>query len=265
MTRSAPGGLLSCGLVLEAAFWGLVQGLSEFLPISSSGHLVIVPAALDMEAPDLAVTAVLHLGTLAAVLAYYRTDVVKMVRLRGEGRRIVALVLAGTIPAAAIGLAFESQIDDAFDDPRLVGWALVATGVVLWASGRLAAGKRVLGDGKGADAAIVGLAQAAALVPGISRSGVTITAGLGRRLTRAEAARYSFLLAIPAIAGGGFLQLLDLAEQGGLRAEVFVGAAVAAVTGYAAIGLLLKLLERVGLAPFAWYCWAVGAASVLFL
>ncbi len=251
--------------MLEAAFWGLVQGLSEFLPISSSGHLVIVPAALGMEAPDLAITAVLHLGTLAAVLAYYRADVVRMVRLRGEGRRIVLLVLAGTIPAAVLGLAFESQLDDAFDDPVLVGWALIATGMVLWASGRLADGRRVLPEGSGGDAAVVGLAQAAALVPGISRSGVTITAGLGRRLSRAEAARYSFLLAIPAIAGGGFLQLLELAGEGGLRAEVLVGAAVAAVTGYAAIGLLLRLLERVGLAPFAWYCWAVGALSVAFL
>ncbi len=251
--------------MLEAAFWGLVQGLTEFLPISSSGHLVIVPAALDVDAPDLAVTAVLHLGTLAAVLAYYRADVVRIARLAGQGRKIALLVLAGTIPAAVLGLAFESAIDDAFDDPTLVGWALLATGAVLWASGRLAAGRRSLDDGEPADAAVVGIAQAAALVPGISRSGVTIAAGMARGLDRGEAARFSFLLAIPAIAGGGFLQLLDLADQGGLQAEVFVGAAVAAVTGYAAIGLLLRLLERAGLAPFAWYCWAVGALSVLFL
>ncbi len=251
--------------MLEAAFWGLVQGLTEFLPISSSGHLVIVPAALDVAAPDLAVTAVLHLGTLAAVLAYYRSDVVRIARLAGQGRKLALLVLAGTIPAAVLGLAFESALDDAFDDPTLVGWALLATGGVLWLSGRLAAGRRSLDDGEPADAAVVGVAQAAALVPGISRSGVTIAAGMARGLDRAEAARFSFLLAIPAIAGGGFLQLLDLADQGGLQAEVFVGAAVAAVTGYAAIGLLLRLLERAGLAPFAWYCWAVGALSVLFL
>ncbi len=251
----------------EAAFWGLVQGLSEFLPISSSGHLVIVPAALDMEAPGLAVTAVLHLGTLAAVLAYYRADVARLATFHRnrEGRRLLLLVLAGTVPAAVLGLAFESTLDDAFDDPVLVGWALLVTGAVLWLSARLPAGRRTLPSGNLSDAGVVGIAQAAALVPGISRSGVTIAAGMGRRLDRAEAARYSFLLAIPAIAGGGFLQLVELAGEGGLEAEVLVGAAVAAVSGYLAIGLLLRLLRRVGLAPFAWYCWLVGAASIVFL
>ncbi len=253
--------------MLEAAFWGLVQGLTEFLPISSSGHLVLVPAALDIEAPDLAITAVLHLGTLAAVLAYYRADVVRLLRFRRdpEGRRLLWLVLLGTVPAAAAGLLLESSIDDAFDDPVLVGWALVVTGVVIWVSGRFRPGDRTMASGRLRDAAVVGIAQAAALVPGISRSGSTITAGLGVGLTASEAARYSFLLSVPAIAGGGLLEALDLADRGGLTADVFVGAAVAAVSGYAAIAVLLRLLTRVGLAPFSGYCLVAGMAAVLLL
>ncbi len=253
--------------MLEAAFWGLVQGLTEFLPISSSGHLVLVPAALGIEAPDLAITAVLHLGTLVAVLAYYRADVVRVLRFRRdpEGRRILWLVLAGTIPAAVAGLLLENQIDEIFDDPILVGWALIGTGFVLLVSGRFRSTPRALGDGNAADAATVGAAQALALIPGISRSGITITAGLGRGLAPAEAARYSFLLSIPAIAGGGFLQALELADQGGLSAEVFVGAAVAAVSGYFAIAVLLRLLGRIGLVPFSAYCFVVGSLAVLFV
>ena len=251
----------------EAAFWGLVQGLTEFLPVSSSGHLVIVPAALDMADPDLAITAVLHLGTLVAVLAYYRRDLAWLVRFRNDAtaRRIIGLLIIGTIPAAVIGLLFESNLDDLFDSPVAVGYALLATGAILVLASRLRRRRRALEDGRTIDAVTVGVAQAGALIPGISRSGITIAAGLGRGFEGIEAARFSFLLSIPAIAGGGLLQAIDLADQGGLRAEVFVGAAVAAVSGYLAISVLLRLLARVGLLPFAGYCFVVGAASVLFL
>ena len=251
----------------EAAFWGLVQGLTEFLPVSSSGHLVIVPAALDMEDPDLAITAVLHLGTLLAVLAYYRSDLEWLLRFRTDAaaRRVIRLLAIGTIPAAVIGLLAESALDDLFDSPVAVGYALVGTGVILVVATRLRPRQRTLEEGATMDAAAVGIAQAAALVPGISRSGITIAAGMGRGFGRVQAARFSFLLSIPAIAGGGLLQAIDLANEGGLRAEVFVGAAVAAVSGYLAIAVLLRLLTRVGLLPFAAYCFVVGAASVLFL
>ena len=251
----------------EAAFWGLVQGLTEFLPVSSSGHLVIVPAALEMEDPDLAITAVLHLGTLLAVVAYYRADLARLARFRHDptARRIIWLLALGTVPAAVLGIAFESTLDDLFDSPTAVGWALIGTGLILLASARFRSRQRRLDAATPRDALVVGAAQAAALVPGISRSGATITAGLAAGFDRVEAARFSFLLSIPAITGGGLLQAIDLAGQGGLRLEVFVGAAVAAVSGYLAIAVLIRLLTRVGLVPFTAYCFLVGIASVLFI
>lgn len=253
--------------MLDAALWGLVQGLTEFLPISSSGHLVLVPAFLDKEAPGLATTAVLHLGTLAAVLAYFRRDVFSLLRAPGqpESRAIWKLLIIGTIPAVVLGLAFESRVEDLFDSPVRVGLALLTTGAVLLASGWIADGLRKLEEGRNTDAWTVGLAQAAALVPGISRSGMTITAAQARQFTREQAARFSFLLAIPVIAGGGALELLELADEGGVDAELAVGVAVAAVSGYLAIAGLIKVLTRYGLRPFAFYCFVVGLLAIFTL
>lgn len=253
--------------MLDAALWGLVQGLTEFLPISSSGHLVLVPAFLDKEAPGLATTAVLHLGTLAAVLAYFRQDVLTLLRAPGrpESRTIWKLLILGTIPAVVLGLAFESSVEDLFDSPVRVGLALIGTGVVLLGSGWIADGLRKLEQGRNLDAWTVGLAQAAALVPGISRSGMTITAAQARQFTREEAARFSFLLAIPVIAGGGALELFELAGEGGVDAELAVGVVVAAISGYLAIAGLIKVLTRYGLRPFAFYCFVVGLLAIFTL
>jgi len=255
--------------VLAAAVWGLVQGLTEFLPVSSSGHLVIVPAFLgklgiDMEPPSLAVSAVLHLGTLLAVLVYYRADVLRVLRFRTdpEGRKIALLVGIGTIPAL-IGLPLAGTLERFQDTVSNVGWALVFTGAVLIVGQRLATGARSLIDGRVPDAIVVGVAQAIALVPGISRSGMTISAAAGRQFGPTEAARFSFLLGIPAIAGGGLSQLLDLSESGGFGPELLVGMAVAAVSGYLAIAFLINILHRVGLIPFAIYCLLAGAATIL--
>lgn len=257
--------------VLAAIIWGLVQGLTEFLPISSSGHLVVVPAFLteagiDIAPPDLAVSAVLHLGTLVAVLAYFRADVAKVLRSRSdpEGRTILLLVAVGTIPAL-LGLPLEGPLDDFQGTVSNVGWALMATGVILGIGQRLATGARTLLDGRVPDAVVVGIAQAFALIPGISRSGVTISAGNGRRFKPVEAARFSFLLGIPAIAAAGISQLPELVDAGVLDTELLVGLVVAAVSGYAAIAWLLAALRRTGLLPFAVYCLAVGLATVLFL
>lgn len=255
--------------MLSAIVWGLVQGLTEFLPVSSSGHLVIVPAFLDRMGfevipPSLEISAFLHLGTLLAVLVYFRSDVLRMLRARSdpEGRRTLMLVVVGTLPAL-IGLFVEESLEAFQDTVSNVGWALVATGVILWAGQRLATGSRLLADGRVPDALMVGVAQAFALIPGISRSGITISAGNGARFQPLEAARYSFLLGIPAIGGGGLLQIPDLAGAGQLGPEIWVGLAVAAVAGYAAIALLLASLRRVGLIPFAVYCLSVGLLTVV--
>lgn len=255
--------------MLAAAVWGLVQGLTEFLPVSSSGHLVIVPAFLgelgvDVVPPSLAVSAVLHLGTLLAVLVYYRADVMRVLRFRTdpEGRKIAVLVGIGTIPAL-IGLPLADTLERFQNTVSNVGWALMVTGVVLFVGQRLATGVRTLIEGRVPDAVVVGLFQATALIPGISRSGMTISAAAGRQFGPTEAARFSFLLGIPAIAGGGLSQLFDLSDSGGLGPELLLGMAVAAISGYLAIALLIRMLERVGLVPFAIYCLLVGLATIL--
>jgi undecaprenyl-diphosphatase len=255
--------------VLSAIIWGLVQGLTEFLPISSSGHLVIIPAylekfGLDVAPPSLAVSAVLHLGTLAAVLFYFRDDVMRVLRLRSdnEGRKIALLVAIGSIPAI-IGLPLRDTLETFQETVSNVGWTLMATGVILVIGQRLATGARQLFDGRVPDAVWVGVAQAFALIPGISRSGITISTGNGRKFEPTQAARFSFLLGIPAIAGAGLISLPDLIGSGEFGADLIVGMLVAAASGYFAIALLLAALRRVGLTPFAIYCLAVGLLTVI--
>jgi undecaprenyl-diphosphatase len=258
--------------VLAAIVWGLVQGITEFLPISSDGHLIIVPAFLselgfEVATPSLAVIAVLHLGTLLAVLAYFRDDVMSVLHMRSnpEGRKIALLVLIGTIPAALIGLTFRSTIETTQESLTFVGIALIVNGVILVVGQWLARGARTLMDGRIPDAVIVGIAQVFALLPGISRSGTTISAGNGRRFEPTQAARFSFLLGIPAIAGAGLISLPDVIEEGAFGIELLVGFLAAAVSGYFAIALLLRALRRVGLIPFAIYCFVVGTLTVALL
>jgi undecaprenyl-diphosphatase len=257
--------------VLAAIIWGLVQGLTEFLPISSSGHLVVVPEALerlgmDIAPPSLAVSAILHLGTLAAVLVYFRDDVIKVMRMHREpeGRKLALLVGVGTIPAL-IGWPLESRLERLQDDVTNVGVALLVTGVILVIGQALARGTRLLLDGRVPDAVVVGIAQAVALIPGISRSGITIATGNSRRFLPTEAARFSFLLGIPAIAGAGLISLPDVFEAGGVTVELLVGLVIAAVSGYLAIAILLAALRRIGLLPFAVYCFLVGGLTVFLL
>lgn len=257
--------------MLAAIIWGLVQGLTEFLPISSSGHLVIVPEVLDrlgmdIAPPSLAVSAVLHLGTLIAVLVYFRADVIRALRFRSdpEGRTIALLVLIGTVPAL-IGLPLRDRIESLQEDVTKVGVALIATGVILVVGQAFAKGRRRLAEGRVPDALVIGVAQAFALIPGISRSGVTIAAGNSQGLEPTEAARFSFLLGIPAIAGAGLLSLPDLFESGAFGLELVIGLVVAAISGYAAIALLLAVLRRIGLLPFALYCFVVGGLTLALL
>ena len=252
--------------MLEAILWGLVQGLTEFLPISSSGHLVLVPAFLGVEPPDLATSALLHLGTLAAVLIYYRRDLAKIVRFRRdpEARHILLLLIIGTIPAT-IGILLERQLELFQESVTAVAIALLVTGLVLVISGFIARRAKTLEQATNNDAVLIGIAQATALLPGISRSGMTITASLGRGFSAEQAARFSFLLAIPAIAGGGLIETIQLAGEGGISAELWVGVLVAAVSGYLAIAFLIRTLVRIGLRPFALYCFVVGILALVLL
>lgn len=252
--------------MLNAIIWGLVQGLTEFLPISSSGHLVLVPAVMGRDAPDLATSAVLHLGTLAAVLMFFRAEVSEVLRLTTTGKRLLRLLIIGTIPAAIIGFTFRDGFESLNDNPRGVAIALILAGIALFASRWIPRGTRTLSDANEVDSLALGFGQALALIPGVSRSGSTIATGLARGFDRAEAARYSFLLGIPAIAGAGLLEFVDLAgEGGGITAATWVGMGVAALSGYFAIALLLRLIGRVGLVPFGVYCVGFGTVALIVI
>ena len=252
--------------MFEAVLWGLVQGLTEFLPISSSGHLVLVPAFLGVDQPDLATSAVLHLGTLAAVVAFYRRDLIKLTRFRNDSdaRKVLGLLVLGTIPTV-IGVLVDDQIGSLQEDPTAVAIALLFTGAVLVISGLFMSGKLSLERLPFRDGFLIGIAQAIALIPGISRSGMTITAGMNRGLERSDAARFSFLLAMPAIAGAGAQQTIELAGNGGVNGEVWLATAIAAISGYLSIAVLLRALNRYGLRPFALYCFVVGAIALITL
>lgn len=262
--------------IFQALILGCVQGLTEFLPISSSAHLVLVPWWLDWGQPGLSFDAVLHLGTIVAVVVYFYRDLwrivaawVRALLLRGASTPTARLgwwLILGTIPAVTLGLALENFFEHLFGFPLGVAALLLVTGVILALSERLSSRVRALDDLCWVDALLIGLAQACAIAPGISRSGATIGAGLARGLKRADAARFSFLLSVPVIVGTGLKELLSLLtrpEQAGQWHLLAAGFLTAAVTGYLAIHFLLRYLQRRNLYPFAVYCWAVGAISLL--
>jgi undecaprenyl-diphosphatase len=256
--------------VLAAVIWGLIQGVTEFLPVSSDGHLVVIPAllnelGLDVQPPTLTTTAILHLGTLVAMLIYFRHDLAKVIRFRTdpEGKKIAIMVAIGTIPAVIFGLPLEGELNAFSTTVSNVGWALIGNGVILFLGYKMRFGIRRIMDMKVPDSIQIGLAQALALIPGISRSGTTISVGSARHFDPTEAARYSFLLGIPAVTGAGLLELYRASGTGSFTPELLLGVVVAGITGYLAIGWLMSSLKRVGLLPFAIYCVALGALTVL--
>ncbi len=252
--------------MLNAVFWGLIQGLTEFLPVSSSGHLVLIPAILDREGPDLATTAMLHLGTLAAVLVYYRTDIAKMAKFDRPARKLITLIAIGSIPAVIGGLVFEDKVEELVHEPATVAVMLVVTGIILLATGLLRIGDRTTEGLRPLDSLLIGFAQSLALIPGISRSGMTISTGLARGMNKVEAARFAFLLGIPVIAGAGLLEMIDFIGSGeSIDPSVWIGVVVAGVSGYLAIAVLIRLLSRVGLAPFGIYCVAAGTIATFLV
>ena len=252
--------------MVDAILWGFIQGLTEFLPISSSGHLVLIPELLGRDGPDLATTAMLHLGTLGAVIVYYRTDLLRLLRFDRPARKMITLLVIGTIPAAVLGLTLESTVDQINENPRVVAGFLILTGVILLSTTLIRIGDRIAEELTAKDAGLIGLAQSAALIPGISRSGMTISAGLGRGMDPVEAARFAFLLGIPAIAGAGLLSAGRAVNDGtGIGAPTIAGAVVAGVVGYFAIALLIRVMTSVGLGPFGLYCIALGAIALALL
>lgn len=253
--------------MLEAAFWGLIQGLTEFLPISSSGHLVLVPALFGREGPDLATSAVLHVGTLAAVLVYYRHELAEVLRWTDAGKRLLRFMLIGTIPAGAAGLLLRDWFDQLNEEPQLVAIAMILMGVVMVGTRFLHRGQRRASEVRDRDAVVMGVGQAFALIPGVSRSGATITSAMVEEFEPRDSANLAFLLGIPAIAGAGFINFIDLTGDGGsgITVELLVGMVVAAFVGYGAIAALVGLIRRTGLVPFGWYCVGFGVLSLIVL
>ncbi|HVZ48939.1 MAG TPA: undecaprenyl-diphosphate phosphatase [Gemmatimonadaceae bacterium] len=255
--------------ILQAAVLGLLQGLAEFLPISSSAHLSLAPWAFGWPEPGLAFDVALHLGTLVAVLWYFRRDWIALwraalasVRARGlagpDGRRLGMLV-AATVPGAAIGYAFQKQAETIFRAPALTAAALMVMGVILWVVDSRAPSRRPLAEMTWRDALMIGLAQACAIVPGVSRSGGTITAARALGFDRGGAATFSFLMSMPIIGAAAALKAPEALGAPHL-APVLVGMVAAAVSGWAAIAGLLTFLRTRGFGAFAAYRLVLGAA-----
>ncbi|MDI6870062.1 MAG: undecaprenyl-diphosphate phosphatase [Bacillota bacterium] len=248
--------------IFTAAVLGLTQGLTEFLPVSSSGHLVVLQHYLKVPEAGVTFDVFLHFATLLAVVVYFRADLRALLR----DRRRLLLLLAGSVPAGLAGVALEGLFTRLFSSVLAVGVALIGTGFILWGAERLAASyrdRRAAEQMTVADAWWVGVAQAVAIIPGISRSGATIATGLARGLERETAARFSFLLSIPVILGATVLQLRHLPAGSFLEsAPLVVGFLAAFLSGLAAIWLLLGVVRRRHLTIFSWYVWALGAATI---
>lgn len=256
--------------MIESILLGILQGLTEFLPISSSGHLVIAQSLLPgFRENTLLFDVILHAGTLAAVLVYFRDDLKEialgLLHPAEGGFRLPALLVAGTVPVVLVGLPFRHRIEALFSAPRVASAGLFLTALLLfgaWLAGTK--GWRPLASLTFKGAFLIGVFQAVAIMPGISRSGATIAAGIFLGLSGKDAARFSFLLAIPAIAGAVLLQAGGIQGSGDL--SVFLaGGIAAALTGWAAIAFLMRLLKQGVLLPFAVYCLAAGSISLLFL
>ncbi len=253
----------------EGVMLGVVQGVTEFLPVSSSGHLVVTEAAIGLSTPGVLVEVTLHVATLLAVVVVYHRTLWRLVSgsVRGDrsAQRYIGLLAVGTVPAAAAGLFLKDFFERAFDSLLLVGVSFLVTGFVLWSTRQRtdsanAASATMVGAGA------IGIAQAFAILPGISRSGMTVGAGIWLGVDPVLAAEFSFLLAIPAIVGAAVLQIPELSNDLHTVGTVplIVSFATALVAGVAAIRLLIALLKRKAFHRFAPYCWILGCITIVW-
>ncbi|MFN2636294.1 MAG: undecaprenyl-diphosphatase UppP [Gemmatimonadaceae bacterium] len=260
---------------LQAAVLGILQGLSEFLPISSSAHLTLAPWLFGWQDPGLAFDVALHFGTLLAVLWYFRAEWAALIRAAGgivttgrldtpEKRRVIYLILA-TIPGAVGGLLLQSRAESAFRSPQIIAVALIAMGILLWLVDKLVAQRRVLGEMRWIDSVLIGLSQVIALMPGVSRSGSTITTGRGLGFDRESAAEFSFLMSMPIIAAAVVLEGKKALSSGGLTNELFAGVVASAISGWLAISILMRFVTRHSYGIFALYRVLLGLTVLAVL
>lgn len=252
----------------QAVLLGSIQGLTEFLPVSSSAHLALAPRLFSFADPGLTFDVALHLGTLAAVLFFYRGTWLGLFAgaardPRGGEARTLALLALATLPAAVAGLALEHAAEEAFRDPRRIGACLIAfSGVMLWADRRGAGNVAKWRECGARTVLLVGCAQALALMPGVSRSGATMSAALLLGVAASEAAELSFLMSTPIVAGAAVLKLRHLTGAD-LTPQFWAGLASSAAVGFAAVGAFIRFLPKGGLKPYAAYRSAVGLAALL--
>jgi undecaprenyl-diphosphatase len=270
--------------ILQAIILGLVQGLGEFLPISSSGHLVIFPWLFNFPDPGLSFDVALHLGTLIAIVLYFWKDFIEIISTSLSpspacGRRwfrfaepdegksnnyspnILWLLIIATIPGALFGLLLEKQAETIFRNPLLIAGTLAIAGLVLYLADKYSKHKRDLNDITKKDAIIIGLSQAFAIIPGVSRAGATITSGLFSGLNRVSAARFSFLLSAPIILGATIVKFPSFIKSG-VGSYEMIAVATAALSGYLAIAWLLKFVEKVSYKVFFWYRLALAIVII---
>jgi undecaprenyl-diphosphatase len=256
--------------LFQALVLGIVQGLTEFLPVSSSAHLALIPWAFGWRDPGLAFDVSLHFGTLVAVLWFFRDEWLRLIRSAiaivttrrldtPEKRRVVFLIIA-TIPGALAGLALEHYAESYFRSPALIATVLIVLGLTLWLVDRYAPQSRTMDEMTWGQALALGIAQCFALIPGVSRSGSTITAGRGLRFHRESAAVFSFLMSMPITAGAALHEVPKALHQQGLSSAIIVGVLASALSGWLAIAVLLRYVARHSYGVFAAYRVLLGAA-----
>lgn len=270
--------------IVQAIVLGIVQGICEFVPISSSGHLIIVPWLLHWDFflahPELNKTfdVALHLGTFFAVLAYYWGDIGRILRdfyhsiaqrrIETPGERLAWLLLLSTIPAGVLGVAFEKVVEDWLGKPWLIAVLMIVFGAIIWIIDARSPQRKGVEDLRWRGALGIGFAQALALAPGVSRSGVTMMAGRLDEFTRSAAARYAFLLSVPVVGGGALYKSLELTKTGlpsGMIAPFLVGMLAAAISGFAAIWFTIAYLRRHSFKLFAIYRFVAGGAILMVI
>ena len=252
--------------LIEVLILAVVQGLTEWLPVSSSGHLVITQTILGLNLPII-FDVMLHVGTLIVVLAVFRKDIVDIIKavvkrdFETEEGKLALFIVVGSVPLAIIGFTFYDTIESLFSNLLAVGVALVITGCVLFFSEKRAGNKK-MGI---IDSLLIGLAQGIAIIPGISRSGVTVSTGLLRKIDKATAFRYSFMLSVPAILGATVMESKDIVIGNIDAVPLFVGATISMIAGYASLKLLQKIVMNQKFHLFAYYCWTAGIVLILFI
>lgn len=247
--------------MLEGIGLGVLQGITEFLPVSSSGHLVLARALFKIEGAPVTMEVFLHAGSLVAILAFFRREILSLLTVR---RHLVAALVVGTLPAAVLGLGLRGRIEWLFENPVGVGIGLLLSGTVLWVGERLATDHRPL-EAVGVEIGFwVGIAQAIGLAPGVSRSGMTVSAGLASGLERGAAVAFAFLLGAIAIAGATVLKLREISALGQTSlAPMLAGFAASVLASLGSLAVLSFIVQRKCLSVFAIYCYCVGAAVLL--